>query len=545
VDALGYGEPMDVWTGKPREVDALVGCALLLRTEALLQVGLIDEDYFLYMEESDWCTRARRAGWKCLLVPDSKVWHAESLLSGEAKSFYSAYYFARNRLWFTWKNHPRNIGLALLWSMRHGIMNNLVRRRWPQLWLSLLGIWDFIKGRKGPRDGLPGIRGSLPGTLVFSVDYKPQPGGIAEHAYKVAWHLAQLGGSVVVVGPRCRDSERFDEQQAFPTYRIPRIPVVDWLIYAVVMVYAILRHRVGLVYCATSHPCAVICILVRALVFFRFTVTIHGHEVVYTTRGVRALLKSLVRPLQIGALGMAYRVFAVSNFTKRSLVKAGIDEAKIAVIMNGVDLEDFEDSTPLPRILTRYGLDGKRIILTVARLDVHKGHDVVLKAMPEILKLVPDAVYVIAGDGSMREHLQKLSRRLGVYDRVVFTGHLRRSDLIALYKVCDVFVMASRIQDGNAEGFGIAFIEAGAMGKPVVGGRSGGIPDAVADGLSGLLVDPEDPAAVAEAIARIMLEPQLAERLSRQGYRRVLDGFTWDHVVNRIIEALNAGVERR
>jgi phosphatidylinositol alpha-1,6-mannosyltransferase len=544
VRGRGHGDRADAWTGPPADVDALVGCAMLLKAETIRKVGLIDETYFLYMEETDWCTRARRGGWKCLVVPHSRVRHAESRLSAESKSAYSAYYFARNRLIFTAKNNPRYLVPALLWGMRYGLLNNLVRRRWPALWASILGTWDFLRGKRGMRPGLPRQRGPLPNLLVFTVDYKPQPGGIAEHAYKVASHMARLGVQVVVVAPRTGDFRRFDAPLDFKTYRVPRVALIGWLAYGAAAGYAILRHRIGLVYCATSHPCALVCVVLRALVSFRYTVTIHGHEVVYTATGLRQRIKRLLRPLQAGAIGSAYRVFAVSDFTRRSLVAAGIDAGKIAVIYNGVDVEDFEHQTPVDAVRERFGLAGKRIVLTVARLDAHKGHDMVLRALPEILAAVPDTVYVVTGLGGMRRRLEDLGAELGVTDRVVFTGHLPRPDVIALYKACEVFVMASRIQDGAAEGFGIAFIEAGAVGKPVVGGRSGGVPDAVADGVSGVLVDPEDPHDIARAVTRIMLDADLAGRLGNSGYRRVLGGFTWDHTVNRILASLEAGPAR-
>ena len=100
--------------------------------------------------------------------------------------------------------------------------------------------------------------------------------------------------------------------------------------------------------------------------------------------------------------------------------------------------------------------------------------------------------------------------------------------------------MASRIEGSSAEGFGIVFLEAGTLSKPVVGGRAGGIPDAVEDGVSGLLVDPEDPGEIAEAITRILTDPELAARLGGQGRTRVEERFTWDAVIERIIAGLNS-----
>jgi phosphatidylinositol alpha-1,6-mannosyltransferase len=540
VEGLGKGREAEAFPDVPREVDAVVGCALLLKAEALQQVGPMDTDYFLYLEETDWLVRASGHAWKTILVPRSKVWHKESALSMQAKSIHSSYYFARNRLMFVQKNFPRLLPLALIWSLRYGILNNLACRRWWQLGMSLLGIWDFLKGRRGMRASVRHVTADLPGVLVFSVDYKPQPGGIAEHTYRVATGFHRLGAWVTVLAPRYGRFRGFDRDQAFDTYRVPRLPGIDWVFYFFVLLYLVLARKIGLVYCATSHPCALICLLVKALAFFKFTVSFHAHEVVYSSHGLRQRIKKGLKPLHIRVVSSAVRVYAVSRFTREALIHAGVDEAKTATIFNGVDAEELRSAPANDELVRRLGLTGRRIILTVARLDVHKGHDVVIRSFPEILKKVPEAVYVIAGDGKMRAHLEELAMTTGVGDHIIVTGLLPRADVIALYKACDVFVMISRVQNGSAEGFGIAFLEAAAFGKPAVGGRSGGIPDAVLEGVTGLLVDPENPAEVADAVTRILRDAELASRLGEAGYDRVRSQFTWDMIVDRILTALRS-----
>jgi phosphatidylinositol alpha-1,6-mannosyltransferase len=534
------GRPLADLDGESFEVSSLPGCALLVDAAVIQAAGLLDPDYFLYLEDTDWMTRVRALGWKLMLVPASKVWHNEVYSGLLTKAIYGSYYFARNRLMFTRKNYPRYLPLALVWSLRYGILDNILRRRWSALGMALLGMWDFVAGRKGRRDTLCHSVKALPNMLVYSVDYKPQPGGIAEHAHKIACHLSEISSSVAVLAPRWGDCREFDRNQAFPIYRVPRVPVLDLLIHFFTALGIILKRRVGIVYVATAHPCAVICRLLRLVAHFDFTVTIHGHEVVYSSAGPRQRAKALLRPLQVRAIASADRVFAVSEFTRRSLIEAGVDERKITIIYNGVDLKDFDDTGKDARIVEELGLAGKRIILTVARLDTHKGHDVVIKALPSILEKVPDAVYVIVGEGEMSLALHELTCKHGVRDRVVFTGLLPRADVLALLEACDVFVMASRIEGSSAEGFGIVFLEAGALSKPVVGGRAGGIPDAVEDGVSGLLVDPEDPGEVASAVTRILEDPDLAASLGRRGRERVEERFTWDAVVKRITDALDS-----
>jgi phosphatidylinositol alpha-1,6-mannosyltransferase len=381
-------------------------------------------------------------------------------------------------------------------------------------------------------------------VLIFSVDYKPQSGGIAEHAYKVGLHMKRRGAGVTVLAPACRGARRHDSRSGTVTYRVPRVPCLDAVIYFFALIHIVRKHEISLVYNATSHPCGLVCALARLFVDFRFTVMVHGHEAVYSRKGIRQVIKLFLMPLQVGIFNRAERVFAASSFTEASLVKAGVDAARIVTIFNGVDLEDFAGDRDSRVTRVKYGIREKRIILTVARLDFHKGHDTVIRALPEILREAPDAVYLIVGDGPMASRLRDLSSSCGVAEKVIFTGHLPRREVLGLLRACDVFAMISRQVVTNVEGFGIVFIEAGALAKPVVGGRSGGIPDAVEDGVTGFLVDPLSPEEVAGALTRILLDADLAERMGKAGFERVKRDFTWDRVVQRILDSLELRVTR-
>jgi phosphatidylinositol alpha-1,6-mannosyltransferase len=175
-------------------------------------------------------------------------------------------------------------------------------------------------------------------------------------------------------------------------------------------------------------------------------------------------------------------------------------------------------------------LEGRPWLLTVSRLDErYKGIDTVLRALPLIAAPVPGVRYVVAGDGPLRPYLERLARQLGCRDRVHFLGRVNTEDLVALYRSCTAFVLMSRDRDvdGGAEGFGLVFLEANSFGKPVLGGNSGGIPDAVLDGETGLLADPESIISVSQQAIRLLTDHQLAERLGHQGRERVLRERTW------------------
>jgi phosphatidylinositol alpha-1,6-mannosyltransferase len=169
------------------------------------------------------------------------------------------------------------------------------------------------------------------------------------------------------------------------------------------------------------------------------------------------------------------------------------------------------------------------VLLTVARLARRKGHDLVLRALP-LLGDIADLRYVIVGGGEDLARLEEIVRRNGLEESVIFAGRVPEHELPDYYRLCDLYVMPNRevteVTD-SLEGFGISFIEASACGKPAIAGRSGGTDAAVADGETGYLVDPEDPAELASKIRLLLNDPGLRAEMGRKGRERVERDFTW------------------
>jgi len=228
------------------------------------------------------------------------------------------------------------------------------------------------------------------------------------------------------------------------------------------------------------------------------------------------------------ALRKAEAVVAVSSFTRDEVVRRGVKPERIRVITNGVDLKRFSPGARDSHILARHNMNGKRVLLTVGRVqEARKGHDRVIEALPQILRAVPDAVYLIVGKGPYLETLKALAKDVGVEDKVIFVGFVPWKDLSRYYRSCDVFIMPNRtLANGNTEGFGLVFLEANACKKPVIGGNAGGVPDAIADGATGILVDGNSVEEVATAAIQLFTNPELAERMGRAGYQRA-QNFSW------------------
>jgi phosphatidylinositol alpha-1,6-mannosyltransferase len=161
--------------------------------------------------------------------------------------------------------------------------------------------------------------------------------------------------------------------------------------------------------------------------------------------------------------------------------------------------------------------------------------------MRSILDHVPDAHYLIAGDGPYKDTLQKMARDLGVQDRVTFAGFVPDDELPEWYSATDLFVMISReiTARGDVEGFGIVYLEASAAGQAIVAGDSGGVPDAVEEGMGGILVPPNDAVALAATLSRVLGDPELRRSMASAGRRRIQDRFTPDRGHGEMLEVMH------
>ena len=236
------------------------------------------------------------------------------------------------------------------------------------------------------------------------------------------------------------------------------------------------------------------------------------------------------------ALSASNGCVAVSRFTRAELIENfGVPPAKIELISNGVDLGRFRKRQRRSDLVARHGLEGKHVLLTVGRLYARKGVDRVIESLPRVLETIGDLHYVVVGDGPYLPALEDLARQLGVADRIVFAGAVTDAELVTYYALADAFIMANReMPDGDTEGFGLVFLEANACGLPVIAGKAGGSVDAVTHDLNGLLVDGDDPAAIATAIERLFLDDELRARLIAGG-TEVAGRSGWDQRVEQFL----------
>lgn len=228
--------------------------------------------------------------------------------------------------------------------------------------------------------------------------------------------------------------------------------------------------------------------------------------------------------------------FAVANSRNTASLIAGfgVPDDRIKVIYPGVDATRFSPDVPRT-IRHELGLrDEHTVLLSVGRFQRRKGHDLAIRAVARLRESVPMLRYVVVGDGEDRHYLEGIVAACGVGDMVRMVGEVPADRLPGYYAAADAFLLPNRIEQGDIEGFGIVFLEAASTGLPVIAGRSGGVPEAVAEGTTGLLVSGTDEHELAQTIASLVADPCLRRSLGLAGRQRVLASFTWDRAAEAV-----------
>jgi glycosyltransferase involved in cell wall biosynthesis len=257
----------------------------------------------------------------------------------------------------------------------------------------------------------------------------------------------------------------------------------------------------------------------------RSAMVLYGKDILQARRSIVA------RSLALASQVLANRV-AVNSLYTASLLD-GFVRGKVDVLPPSIDSSRADDAS----VTTNMMSSGR--ILFVGRLVRRKGVDDLIEAFKMLLSDFPNARLEIVGDGPERPRLTELVRTLGLEDRVKFYGSLRADALYEKYQECDVAAMPSRTMRDDVEGFGTVFLEAGLAGKPSVGTFSGGIPEAILDGKTGILVEEGNVRELASALKRILGDADLRRRLGENARSRTLAEFTWEHTTRQLIHILS------
>jgi phosphatidylinositol alpha-1,6-mannosyltransferase len=379
--------------------------------------------------------------------------------------------------------------------------------------------------------------------LVLTENFVPTKGGT------ITWMLntySRFDAQEVVVVTSPQDGDAcFDQALPFRVVRIP-VTMADWdptvpasLVQYLRIMWHVYRHcrmhHIQQIHCAKVLPEGLVAWALYWFSGLPYLLYAHGEEILIALASRK--LAWIVPRIYRGATA----VIANSRNTKNLLQDIGVDASRIHVIHPGVDPQSFcVGPQAAQRIRQKHQLGTAPILLTVGRMQRRKGQDMVIQALPRIRQRIPQVKYVMVGTGEELNSLIILAQALGVQDSVVFAGSVPDQELAAYYAACDVFIMPNRQIGDDIEGFGIAYLEAGAAGKPVIGGKSGGTDDAIVDGVTGLRVDGNNSVEIANAVIDLLYTPDRAKTMGMCGRQRVEDEFVWDTVVQRTLVVCTA-----
>ena len=357
-------------------------------------------------------------------------------------------------------------------------------------------------------------------TLIITSEFPPQPGGIGNHAYNLAKGFQENNYQVqVLCDIRSQNGlleKEFDQNQSFKIIRVPRKKIIFFSYIKRIVDAHSLGRSAEVIICSGKFSLWLGGFL--SLFFKRkYIAIIHGSEL--------TLKNYFLKWLSDLALKRFNKIIAVSNYTKSLIFHLNL--TNVEVIPNGFSQE----------FRSKINLKNKPIpvLITVGNVTQRKGQHNVIKALPLLLRKFPDLKYHIVGIPTEKKKLEKLALDLKVENAVVFFGKVSENEKSELLQQADVFVMLSeKTVKGDVEGFGIAILEANALGIPAIGALGCGIEDAIMAGVSGKLVNNKNPEELRDALHEILKNYDFYS----QNAKTWSQSFTWNKIIQRYLKFL-------
>jgi phosphatidylinositol alpha-1,6-mannosyltransferase len=372
--------------------------------------------------------------------------------------------------------------------------------------------------------------------LCITNDFGPRAGGIETFVIGL---IERLPRSRVIVYTSAQDNSHAYDRKWLEDYGVEVVrdkakillptPGVAYCVKALVR-----EREISTVFFGAAAPLGLLSRGLRKAGVKHIVALTHGHEVWW----------SKVWPFTMAMKFISRHVNHLTylgEYTRSAIARSITDQAAASMvkIAPGIDTDHFSplDASELRREL---GLTDKKVIVSVGRLVHRKGQDVLIEAMPSIIKEVPEAHILMIGEGPHRSYLETRVKTLGLQERVTFIGRIQYAELPRYICAGDLFVMPSRsrLAGLEVEGLGIVYLEASACGLPVIAGNSGGAPDAVLAGKTGLVVEGSKKEAVAFAVVELLLDPKRSQAMGLAGREWIIQEWRWDIWSSRFAELL-------
>jgi phosphatidylinositol alpha-1,6-mannosyltransferase len=364
-------------------------------------------------------------------------------------------------------------------------------------------------------------------TLVVTNDFPPRQGGIQSYVHSFA--ARQPAGSIVVFASDYPGSAEFDARQPFPVIRHPTSMLLPTPGVRARAQQLVREHDATAAWFGASAPLGLLGPGLRRAGVQRVVASTHGHEIGW------AMLPAGRQALR--RIGSAADVVTyLGDYTRRRIAGAFGSHPQLCQLPPGVDVATFRPGLDATAVRERYRLSGRPVIVCVSRLVARKGQDALIRVLPAVRAAVADAALLLVGHGPYRDTLARLAAERGVAEHVIFAGGVPHAELALHYAAGDVFAMPCRTRRAgmDVEGLGIVYLEASAVGLPVIAGDSGGAPDAVRDGSTGYVVGGHDDTALAQRLITLLGDPPLRARMGAAGRAWVERDWQWDVLAARL-----------
>jgi phosphatidylinositol alpha-1,6-mannosyltransferase len=382
-------------------------------------------------------------------------------------------------------------------------------------------------------------------SLLVTEVFPPRTGGSGRWFWEVYRRLPR-GSYVVAAGEHPRQDE-FDRTHDLRLLRLP-LTFSTWGVASraglrqyVGMARSLLRlaraEGAGMLHCGKALPEGFLAWMLKRWCGLPYLCYVHGEEL-----NLAAASRELAWLTRRALHGAAF-VIANSRNTE-ALLRGnwGLPPERVRVLHPGVDASYFVPAPRDPGSRARIGWGERPVVLTVGRLQKRKGHDMMIRALAEVRRSVPEVLYAIVGDGEEREALETLVDAGGLRQHVQFLGELDDAGLLICYQQCDLFVLPNRQVGQDIEGFGMVLVEAQACGRPVVAGASGGTAETLRVPATGRLAAAEEPLALAEVVADLLRQPELREQMGRAARRWAAERFDWSALTRQGRQLFAGGV---
>jgi phosphatidylinositol alpha-1,6-mannosyltransferase len=363
-------------------------------------------------------------------------------------------------------------------------------------------------------------------TLVITNDFPPRPGGIQTFVHGLIEGLDPK--DVVVLSSKFKGWQEFDKLQKYKVFRYDTEMLLPTPAVANYAIKLVKEFDCESVLFGASAPLGLLSAKLKENGIKKTVALTHGHEVGWSfTPGLKQTFQKIVKDVD--------KLTYLTKYTFEK-IKEAIPESelvKFEQLTPGIDIEMFKPSNKETKevqdLKHRFRIQDKLIVACISRLMPRKGQDTLIEIWPEVIKKVPSAHLLIVGGGPYKQNLHKKAFDLNINSNVTLTGSVPWEQLPTFYASADVFAMPVRTRNFgfDVEGLGIVYLEASASAVPVIAGNSGGAPDAVINEVTGYVLDPKNKNLLVEKIVNLLLNPDLRNRLGKQGRSWIEKQWQW------------------